>query len=159
MSPLVRRIGFIALAGMAATILAGVVLLPIYAKLIEARYQRDCLRAGNSDADNLITANQRLLDALDSDEVLAVRLARSQSDWLPYDEAVVVEMTADGRTESPGELVSIDRAARPAKPQGRLMQLAARLESPNRKRGLFLLAAAAMVTAMLMFSGRSSNRA
>ncbi len=159
MSPLVRRIGFIALAGMATTILAGVVLLPIYGQFVKGCYERDCLQAGNSDAENLITAQDRLIDALDTDEVVTVRLARSQSDWLPYDEAVVVEMTADGRTEPPGELVNIDRAARPAKPQGKLMQLAAKLESPNRKRGLLLLAAAAMITAMLMFGGKSTRAA
>lgn len=151
-----RLVGFAALAGLALTILAGVVLFPAYARVEEARYQRDCLQAGTADAESLIAVNERLIDALDNDEVLAKRLARSQWRWRPVGET---PMAGSGPplTKQPAEaLATITSAQRPAKPNGWLLRIARRFRTPATRRGLLLVAAVAMFAAMLLVAPRQS---
>jgi len=145
-----RAAGFAALAGMALAILAGVVLLPAYARLTEAQYERGCLMAGATEAEDLIRANDRLIAEMPGDPVLTMRLARSQLDLLPENEVVVID---PGRRKAPvGPLVTIPPRPRPNRPGGWLIRLADRLWAPGVRRGLLLLAACAMAAAMFLFT-------
>jgi hypothetical protein len=151
-----RLVGFAALAGLALTILAGVVLLPAYARVEEAQYQRDCLQAGTADAESLIAVNERLIDALDNDEVLAKRLARSQYRWRPVDETTMANSGPPFAKQSAEALATITSARRPAKPNGWLLQIARRFQTPAKRRGLLLVAAVAMFAAMLLAPRQST---
>ena len=145
----VRTLVFVSLLVMSVLIFAGVVLLPPYGNLKYAEYQRDFLHSVNTDAEKLIEANHRLLDALDEDQVLAIRLACSQSDFLPFDEIVFPESPLNDR---PGPLVTIQNTPRPEKPSGLLMQLSGKLEKANRRRGLMLLAVGALLVGLLLLN-------
>ena len=143
-----RAVGFATLAGMALATLAGVVLLPARAQLADAQYQRDCLAAMNADARAVIAARQRLIDALPTDSVLAMRLARSQLEMLPAGEIVVV----DPQRPAAEPLVSIDPTPRPDPPDGWLYRSGLKFQDPAFRRGSLLLAGGAMLAAMLLFA-------
>ena len=55
-----RTVGFTVMGSLSLAILAGVVLLPPYARLAEARYRRDCLQARIADQETLIAVNDKL---------------------------------------------------------------------------------------------------
>ena len=80
-----RLVGFLLLAGAAVLLLAGVVLLPAWARLAEARYGRACPEARTADLEALAEAQERLIAALPKDEVLAMRLAIKQESLAPSD--------------------------------------------------------------------------
>jgi hypothetical protein len=132
---------------MALTILAGVVLLPPWARLREAQYQRDQLLAGTREAERIIKVNERLLDALPTDPVLAVRLARTQLELIPPHEMLMLE--PDSPRAQP--MARIKSPAQPTPPRPRLMRIASRLREPRLRRGLLLMAAISMLAGMFLF--------
>jgi len=145
-----RAAGFAALAGVALSILAGVVLLPAYASLAEAKYERDCLTASAAEAEDLIRANDRLIAEMPGDAVVTMRVARSQFNLLPENEVVVID---PARRRMPvGPLVTIPQRRRPGRPGGWVIRLAGRLRELRLRRGLLLMAGAAMLAAMFLFA-------
>jgi len=149
-----QTVCFAILAGGALAVLAAVVLLPAYARLSGARYELGCLKANLADAEALIAANQRLIEALPEDEILTKRLAMSQLGLWPVDEVIVIDPVAAG----PPALIRPTRHARPAPPAGRLTSLAGRLERLPARRGLFGLAAGAILAAMFLFAPSEKRR-
>lgn len=144
-----RAVGFATLAGMAIAVLAGVVLLPAYAQLADARYQRDCLQAGIADAEALTQANEELIQDLPLDDVLNKRLARSQSQLIPKDEYVAVEKNA---TNPPPPLVSLEEYPKPLPPDNWALRAAERVQIPRIRRGLLLLSGMALLGAFFLFA-------
>lgn len=147
-SPVARFVGFTALATMAIAALATVVLLPAYGSLAETQYQLDCLRADVADGENLVAANEKLIASLPDDDVVAKRLARSQSQWLPADEVVVIDPAGD----EPPPLVTIQRQPQPAAPAGIVTNLATNLQSSAAKVVMLVLAAGSMLAATILFT-------
>ncbi len=151
-----RAVVFGALAGPALGLLAAVALLPTYAHLTDAKYQLDCLRAGIADAEALVETNQRLIRALIEDNVVPMRVARSQfgllPELLPHDEVVAVKTKPNGQPADRPPLITFRRHRPPARPDGLLLRLAGKLQAPSKRRGLLLLAACAMLVSMLLFT-------
>jgi len=143
-----RLVGFLVSAVTALGILAAVTLLPAYAAMLSARYDRDCEKCRLAGMEALAVANDRLIAAAqEGDPVLIKRLAMSQLGYRPADETI-----ADPNGIGPVQLVTLPHIPRPAPPAGNLQRIVERLTDPNTRRGLLALAAGAMMTAMLAFS-------
>lgn len=153
---LARLTGFITLAGMAVAILAGVVLLPAYARVENAKYERDCVLAYNQDARTLIRINDRLIQHLPDDDILTLRLLNSQQALLSGGEVRIP--AADGPARPP-DMVEPPRSAPPVPTDNAFTRAAARIVNPRTRRGLLLMAAGAIATAMLLFGPRRKSQA
>jgi hypothetical protein len=151
----IRLVGFATLAGMALAILAGVVLLPAYAGLQQTRYQQACLAVRTEEARRTIRAYDRLIEAADKDPVLLQRLARSHLGAMPQDEYVVLD--PDAPAASPAVVRPV-QLPDPAAPDGWLIRMAGRLEDRPFRRGVLVLAVAAMATALFLFGPPASSR-
>lgn len=149
-------VGFVVMTGLSLAILAAVVLLPAYGKLAEAEFEMGCLRADVAEAEDWLATNERLIQDLPSDEVLARRLARSQSEWLPPEEIVVIDPVR--HAAGPPQLVSVPPHPRPAKPAGLAIRLAKSLQTPSVRYGLLLVAAGAMLGGTLLFPPQLQGR-
>jgi len=143
-----RAVGFLLPAAVAVGIMAMVVLLPPYARLQAARYERDCLLARQADAEALIAAQQRLIDALPRDVVLTKRLAQRRLGLRPNDEMIIPAWSAGAREPAP--IPSIQTHPLPQPPPRRLMKLASRLGAPRLRRGLMLLAGGLLILSILL---------
>ncbi len=144
-----RFVGFCMLMGPALAILAAIVLLSAYARLAGTRYELDSIKAGIADAESLVEANDKLIAALPEDPVLTMRLAMSQKNLLPKNEEAVPTL---GAAKTPPTLVRPTRHDKPAPPSGMWINLAAKLKNPPTQRGLIVLAAGIMLTAMFLFA-------
>lgn len=158
METLGRTVGFTVLGSLSLAILAGVVLLPPYARLVEARYRRDCLQARIADRETLIAVNDRLIRALPQDDVMTRRLARSQSEWIPADEAVAIDLDPAKRGFAPSQIVTVTPHRRPAEPDGWIVRTAAKLQVPARRVALLLLAGVYMLVALFLYAPREKHR-
>jgi len=145
-----RMVGFILLSGSAMVVLAAVVLLPPYAKLAQSRYELACADASINDADLLVRATQRLIEALPQDPVLAKRLAMSQSDLTPSNERVIVDPSVPPLP--PPDMVIPVQSPRPAPPSGLMIEAASRISNPATRRGLLFLSATALLAGMFLFA-------
>ena len=145
-----RMVGYVLLAGMALAIMGAIVIIPPYTEMVVARYELGCLQASVQDAQDLVSANERLLAALPEDEVLITRLAMTQEPLLPGNHEVVRVPTQLDPIRP--DLVRPGRNPRPAPPSGLLFQINARLANPGTKRGLFLLASALLGVALFLFA-------
>jgi hypothetical protein len=151
-----RFVGFCLLAGTSLGILAAVLLLPEYARLVRVRHELAGWRAATADKEAQIKANERLMAALPKDPVLTKRLAMNQHGLLPADEVVVA--TSASPPQPPPALVRPPRHARGAPPSGWVMRAARRLARPPLRRGLLLLAGVAMLAALFLFAPRERQR-
>jgi hypothetical protein len=142
--------GFLLLAVPALATLAAVVLLPAYQRMAATEYQRDCLAADIAAFKEYVAANERLIDRAPQDEDLTRRLAIVQQRLLPRNEVVVMDPNAPP-APPPGVIVP-DLKPRPEPPSNMLLRMAAKVRNPGTCRGLFLLAAGAMLAAMFLFS-------
>jgi len=145
-----KVLGFAMPAGLAVTIIAAVVLVPPYARLLETRYQRDVLAADLADAEAYAAAEQKLIDALPRDEVLTERLAESRLGLVPANEQRLAgEYGPDA--PKPGR-PRIRPHPRPDPPPRWLRYAGWRLSRPRLRRGLMLVAAGALFLAMMLSS-------
>ena len=152
---LLRMIFFCLLAGASLAILAGVLLLPEYAKLQEARYELARQEAVNADLTSLTEANARLIAALPGNEVLAKRMAMNQYGLWPENELVVVNPS---RPRLPPGLVYYQRHPRPSPPDGPLIAAAQRVSNVKTRRALWVAGTVAMIAAILLFVPRHTRR-
>jgi len=145
-----RIVGFAVLSGISLAILAGVVLLPAYARLAEVRYQRDMDAADTADMEATVAANEKLIKNLPTDEELNKRLAMNRLGLWPENEDVRVSRS-DDISNIPGT-IQIQKHPRPAKPSSLLMYLNAKLQKQRTRRGLLLIAGLSMLGAMFLFA-------
>ena len=144
-----RLVGFALTAGLALSVLAAVVLLPSYADTLAAQYQRDLAKARLTEMQALVVGADRLIAAAEADDpVLTRRLAMNHLGLRPAQETVA---DADRKT-GPGRLLHVPPGPWPKPPSRWLTAAAAKLRRPNIRRGLLLLAGAAMLVALLAFS-------
>ncbi len=143
-----RAAGFLMLAGAAMGILACVVLVPAYADMAERQYQLERSRADLAEMKSRTAYNDRLIADLPQDPVLIRRLAMSRLNHQPINAVVVAGASAPSG-------VSLFATSPPhphsATPSRWLMLAATRLRVPGLRRGLSVLAVAAMLAAMLLF--------
>jgi hypothetical protein len=151
-----RLLGFLLLAGASVGLFAGVLLLPDYARLQRALYEQARQEASVADMQTLVQANDRLIANLPDDPVLIKRLAINQYGLFPKDEQVVLDSRTK-RAPPPGIVVT-EPHPRPAVPVGWFLDAAERVSNPPTKRGLMLLAAAAMFAAIFLFPAREDRR-
>lgn len=143
-----NAIGFLLLAGAGLTLLAGVVLLPAYAKLADARHAKRCLEADTADLKARIAADDRLIAARD-DPVLWQRLAWCQLGLAP--EGMVVSTDPDAPPRFPPGAASPPRHPRPEPPDGWMFHAGRKLQRAPLRRGVFLLGAGALFLAIVLF--------
>ena len=148
-------VGFCLLAGAALAIFATAVLVPEYARVLEAQYELARQEATNADLKALIESNDRLIAALPENPVLTKRLAMNQFGLLPENEIVLVDDRAPRRLP-PGTALTKPHP-RPEPPNKQLMGIVQRLTRPRTRRGLLLLAAAAMLAALFLFPAREGH--
>jgi hypothetical protein len=160
-----RGTAFVLLAGAGLVLLAAVILLPAWAEAARAEYQRACLTADVADARARALAVRRYADALEAgnDEVLLQRhLARylnitPPGETLPITRAAFWRENGTRRRLPDGApVVLYEPAPRPAPPSRRWLAMADRLENPARRRGLLLLACAALAAGVLLFPPRAN---
>lgn len=144
-----RLLGFLVLAAPAIVILAGVILLPVYERLCNTRYEYEKLKAQVADAEKRVRSNDLLIEGLASDPVMTKRTAMNATPLVPHEEVVVHDPTLPRST--PG-VIEIPRTPPPQPPNSILYRLGVRLEKPATRRGLFLLAAGAMLVALFIFA-------
>jgi hypothetical protein len=140
--------GFLLLAGTGVALLAGVVLVPAYARLAAAQHTRDRLRAAAGDLEARLAAEDRLIADRD-DPVLWQRLAWCQMGVAPP--RVVVAMDPDAPPQLPPGVIRAAEHPRPNPPPEWLVRAAANLGRPATRRGVTLLAAATLLLAVLLF--------
>ena len=143
-----RAVRFAAWVTAALGIFAGVLLLPAYARLLTANYQRGCLDAELACAEKLIEAQDKLIVASRTDVVLTQRLARSQLGLVPQTELVAIAPA--GARPAPPAVLSPQRPAYPPPPPRWIIAMGERLVRAPLRRGLMLLAAGALFAAMLL---------
>ena len=143
-----RTLSFVLLAGVAIAIVAGVVLLPAYARLNHIAAERDGLDAANANDQARIDAQDRMIEALPADRVLAKRLAMRHFGAIPRTEHVVAA-TEDFRAPQPGT-VAIAPAPQ-AEPVSNWMTATAQRIADERTRLILLaLATGAGAAAVLL---------
>jgi hypothetical protein len=150
-------VGFCLLAGAALAVFAAALLLPDYARMLRAEYELARQEAAIADLEALIEANRRLIDALPESPVLTKRLAMHQLGLWPEDEVVVLNGTRPA--PPPPGVALVGRHQRPKPPSPWVLTTAARVSNPRTRRGLLLLAAAALVAAVLLFPARDARAA
>ena len=150
-----RLAGFVLLAGASMAILAVLALLPPYAQLQQARWELDCARAGVQNAQQLVTANQRLMEALASDNVLIRRLAISQMEMVPTGEVVV---DTGHSPLPPPDMIVPPKPALPDRPDDWLLRAAIKIDNPSTRRGLVFVAMASLLGAMFLFAPPGPSR-
>ncbi len=149
-----RCVAFVTSIVIAMGIFATVTLIPPYADLLIAEYDRDLLRTQISDMEALIVANDRLIAATrDANPVLTRRLAMRELGIKPDNEIVTCDTTRLGATT----LLRVPAHRRPHSPPEWVISVAAKLRRANIRRGLLVLSAAALVAGLLMFPVRKEQ--
>ncbi|MBL7133785.1 MAG: hypothetical protein ISS78_06785 [Phycisphaerae bacterium] len=145
---LARTVAFLLLAAFGLAIVTGVALLPAYARLNEIALERDRIAASNKDDQSRIEAQDRLIEDLPNDRILAKRLTMRHFGSMPRDEYVVAA-TEDLRAPAPGT-VYIEETPQPEPTEDWMTTLAAKLNRPNGVMVLTILAFAALAAAIIL---------
>lgn len=152
----VRYAGFVCLCGVGMGVLAAVVLLPSYGKLLELRHRNKCDALRVREAAETIAALDRFRDGVGSDELLTRRFALTTM-GLKSDADVVVSQRPAGGGESanmkkftPVSIAAI-RYPTPPAPDPRILYLAAKLRRPPVRYGMLLLAGLMIISAISLF--------
>ncbi len=151
-----RTLSFVLLAGLALAILAGVVLLPAYARLNQIIVERDHLVAANADHQVRIEAQRRFIKAVPKDRILAKRLAMRHFGSLPRAEYVVAA-TEDLRAPQAGT-VAIDPHPRPEPVRNWMTATAPKVARPITRRVLLTVAVVALVAAVVLTAAPGRRR-
>ena len=148
---------FFILTTLGLLILATVTLLPAYAGLAQARYQRDSLAAKNANDEALTVAYQRLIAAIPTDPVLAKRLAIRQFGFPPRSERIMPTAVEEPLT-CRSDLVTTILQTLPDRPY-RGIFLAAEFLQIRVVRTILLLAATATLLAGMIYSPAAWRKA
>jgi len=149
---LARTVIFILLAAFGLAIVAGVVLLPAYARLNDIELERASLDAANQDDRKRIAARDNLIKDMPNDPTLTKRIAMRHFGSMPRTEHVVAA-TEDLRAPAPGT-VYIEPTARPKKTENWITALATKVNRPNGVMTLTILAFIALLAAVFLTGAR-----
>ncbi|NLF32484.1 MAG: hypothetical protein GX591_16535 [Planctomycetes bacterium] len=144
-----RFLGFTIVAGMAFALLATVVVLPAWARLDQARADRDALAFQTAAYDRLVDYRTELIESVKTDPLQTERLLMEQRNYTRPGEAAYA---IDDAPADPPVLDAIKAqlpAPRPA--SATLATLSRRVQRPATRRGLLLLSGLLLVLATVMF--------
>jgi hypothetical protein len=154
----VRYAGFVCMCGVGMGILAATVLLPSYGKLLEVKHRNRCDALRVKEAEGTIAAMDRFCDGVGSDELLTRRFAWSTMGLKSNDDVVIKsQQHTTGENFMPVTLAAISYDD-PRRPDRRIMHLAAKLQQPQTRRGMLMLAGLMIISAVLIFRPPSRNR-
>jgi len=145
-----RLVGFMLLSSAGLLLVAAVVLLPAYERLTWTRHHQAEAQAETQRLEAIAADQQRRIEAAQSDRTYVTRLAMRQGILWPRNETVVVAPASP--TPAPPEVIAAEKVCPLPPPDGPLLRWAAKLRSPAQRRGMVLLAAAAILAAMVLFS-------
>jgi hypothetical protein len=151
-----RTISFFLLVATGMAVLLAVVLLPAWAECLQVEYQRDGEKADLADIQELLAAYNRKIRSIETDTQLARRHALGILGLDPG--GLAVELVTDTTNLTPGE-ISVTPSPRPDAPSDWLIAAAQKVEDPPTRRGLLLLAAGAVITAVYLFDPSGRRRA
>jgi hypothetical protein len=145
-----RMVGFLLLAVPALATIGAITLLPTYQSMMASLHQRDVRQAEIGTSQDFVVATEKMISRLPEDEDTTRRLVMLQQRLLPRNEVVMID-PGEKPAPPPGVIVP-DRRAKPAAPSDMFLSMADKLKNPGTRRGLFLLAAGAMLAAMFLFA-------
>ncbi len=151
-----RLVGFSLLSALGLGILATVVLIPPYASLLQARYERDCNRALNQDYRDRIEANELFMQDIRQLDVVAIRTL--ESSVLGQDSLNPGRQLDPRRKEWIPPAANLAPNPRPEPVPAWITRLSLRVTRPNVRRGLVVLSAAALLAAVVLFWGPAGQR-
>ncbi len=151
-----RFTGFALFAALAVTILAGMVLVPAYARLAQARHERACQQVILEDLRARCEAGERHIQELSRDPALTTWLLASHWGLQPAREVILAD--PDAAPVPVPRLVRTTPLKMPTPPGGRLLRAADKLRRPATRRGLFFVAALSLAAAMLLFAPPATYR-
>jgi len=144
-----RFVGFLMFAGPAMLILAALILLPAWKHYALAKYEADCRQTLLVDQRNLaLDCRSRVIRDIQDNEVLTERLLMSQTPMTPANQTVVVDPSLPPWSPM---MINPIKLPPPPPPQGRLLQLASKLENPTTKLGLLLVMIGAGLAAVFLY--------
>ena len=144
-----RFLGFLMFAGPAMLILAALILLPAWKHYALAEYEAACKQTLLVDQRNLsLECRSRIIHDLQENEVLTERLLMSQTSMTPANQTVVVDPSLPPWSPM---MINPIKLLPPPPPQGRLLQLANKLENPTTKLGLLLVMIGAGLAAIFLY--------
>jgi hypothetical protein len=151
-----RLVGFGLLSSLGLAILAAVVLLPPYVRVLNSEYQLGCERALNADYQDRKAAGELFIEDIRSLDIVAIRTLESSvlgSDSLSTSRQnpSVIQRTSIHAMDLPPN-------PRPEPVPAWLTRLSTRVTQPNVRRGLFVLAAAAILAGVVLFWGPARAR-
>jgi len=156
-----RAVGFALFAGLGLTLLAALAFIPNYYRLMQARYVRDCEKAAladdraEKDAGILRVNDGNAKDRFLTEKMAYITLGKTLDN---SSRAVDVDDPDSRQGQFQSHMVSITLHDKPDVPAEWLMNLAKKLQTPARRRGLWLLMTASVLTAMLLFSKPDDER-
>ncbi|MFB3890989.1 MAG: hypothetical protein ACE15C_03080 [Phycisphaerae bacterium] len=145
-----RMVGFLLLAVPALVTIAAITLLPTYQNMMATLHERDVKLANVGTYQDYVAATEKMIGRLPEDEDTTRRLVMLQQRLLPRNEVVMID-PSEKPAPPPGVIVP-ERRPKPAAPSNMLLSMADKLKNPGTRRGLFLLAAGAMLAAMFLFA-------
>lgn len=150
-----RFVGFVLFAGPALLIVAAIVLLPAYQKMQMVAHERDCERQRIESYQQHIRKQQELLSRAPEDAQVTRVAAMEMLRLSPRNEVVVEDPTMPKIAVG---TIFVTPQAQPDLPSGWLVDMAGKIQDPATRRGLFLLAAVAMLAAVFLFAPPGSYR-
>ena len=126
-----RAIGFIVLAGLAAGIVTALALMPAWADAVRAEHDLAIKRADIEHSRRTVAAGARLNEAIPHDRVVNERIARGTAGQ---------------------DLIHVPPPVYPAEPNGWKLELADKLAQPKTRRGLAMVALAALAGGLFLFA-------
>lgn len=151
-----RMVGFVLFAAVGLGLLGVIVLVPAYARAERARYERDCAAGAVARLEAEASTKVRLAKALPHDRTLTIQLMALQAGRQPAGERVLAEPAAGRPTLE--QMIRLPESPPPAPPDGPVIATAERLKKPAMRRGVFLLSAMSLATALLLFAPPSCRR-
>jgi hypothetical protein len=142
--------GFTGLAGTALAILAGVVLLPLYARNQALEHRLECERIRLEASRDTVRAMDRFIEEVGENDILISRLGSSRMGLFPSNEMIVMDM-GNRKGIDPSRL-NISPPDLPPAPEGWLLDIGAKIDSPPMRRGLLVLAVSMVVAALMIFA-------
>jgi hypothetical protein len=143
-----RFLGFLMFAGPAMLILAAVILLPAYKHYAFLEYEAACKQVLSDQTNLSLDCRSRVIHDLQENEVLTARYLMSQTSMTPANQTVVVDPSLPPWSPM---MINPIKLPPPPPPQGRLIQLANKLENPTTKLGLLLVMIGAGLAAVFLF--------
>jgi hypothetical protein len=150
-----RFLGFLMFAGPAMLIFAALVLLPSIKHWKMMEYDAACKQNLTDQRNQALDSRSRVIHDLQENEVLTERLLMSQTSLTPANQTVVVDPSLPPWSPM---MINPIKLPPPPPPQGKLLQLADKLENPTTKLGLLLVMIGAGLAAVFLYGPPATRK-